>query len=598
MVFIARDRRGLIQLSGSQVLTVGRLSFALAFFVLLVAAGAAHAASIWTPIDSGTTDTISAIVYQSPTRFWYATTNGKIEYFNGKSFVPGAGVRAGENFTDLAFQPTSVPGGPGTTGLYGYAVASNGDIWQTFNGGISWTPVPSPATPADCSVGSPVSAETELNAVVWSSSSTVYLLGNNSTLEKSTNANTSSPTFTEINKVGTGTCAAQGDSSAQNLTDATFLPANPLHGFMISQDFGSLYETSNAFASGAKRSEMVNNFQGTPRLAQAASNPNRIWAVDHDPGGESCGDLCLQFSTDGGVTHAPVTFPNDGSTPSVDLYDISSQGGTEVAVGRDGELFNSIDGSHFYLQPADGALATEDWRAEDAFDAAHAAVGGAGGALAVTAEANVIPDIVAPRGSISGPSTVSSGQAVTYTAHVADNAGGSGINPGGYEWRVPGFAPQHGASASYTFPRSTSSATITLTFTDNAGNHGKATLDVTVNDTQPQPPPVGLHPTTTSTGGATITVYKTTKITGRSPRYVPVKVSVSHPRRVLVTILTVKGKHRLASGRLTLRNHGRGTLHVRLPHRVKAGTYRMVLTVTTLNGHHVGRRLRIKFKLV
>ena len=128
-------------------MSVRRLSFVLALFAWLVPAAAAHAASIWTPISSGTTDTISSIVYQSPTRFWYATTNGKIEYFNGSSFLAGAGVTPGENFTDLAFQPTNGVSGPGTTGLYGYAVASNGDVWQTFNGGVSWTPVPPPPTP-------------------------------------------------------------------------------------------------------------------------------------------------------------------------------------------------------------------------------------------------------------------------------------------------------------------------------------------------------------------------------------------------------------------------------------------------------------------
>jgi hypothetical protein len=487
-------------------MTARRLSFVLALFAWLVPAAAAHAASIWTPVSSGTTDTISSIVYQSPTRFWYATTNGKIEYFNGSSFVAGAGVTPGENFTDLAFQPTNGVSGPGTSGLYGYAVASNGDVWQTSNGGVSWTPVPPPQTPADCSIGSPAAAETELNAVVWSSSSTVYLMGNNSTLARATNANTPTPAFAEINKVSSGTCAAQSATTPQNLTDAVFLASNPLDGFLIGQDFGSLYATSNGFASGIKKSEMVNNYQGDPRLAQDASNPNRLWAVDHSPGGGGCGELCLQFSIDGGVTETHATFPND-TNPSVGLYDVSSKGATEVAAGSGGEIFNSIDGSNFYLRPADGALATENWRAEDAFDSSHAAVGGQNGALAVTAQANVVKDA----------------------------------------------APQ---------------------------------------------PPAGSHPTTTSTGGATITIYKTVLVTGRSARYVPLKVSASQPRSVLATILTVKGKHRLVSGHLALRRHGRGTLHVRLTSKVKAGTYYVVVTVSTLKGRHVGRRITIKFKLV
>ncbi|MEA2214392.1 MAG: hypothetical protein QOF83_4340 [Solirubrobacteraceae bacterium] len=487
-------------------MAVGRLAVVLAFFALLVSAAGARAASIWTPINSGTSDTISSVVYQSPTRFWYATTNGKIEYFNGSSFIAGAGVSPGENFTDLAFQPTSVAGGPGTTGLYGYAVTSTGHVWQTSNGGLSWTPVPAPVTRADCTVGASSGSESELNAVVWSSSSTAYLLGDNSTLAKATNANTPTPAFAEINKVGSGTCVAQSDHSLQNLTDATFLPANPLDGFMISQDFGSLYATSNGFASGIKKSEMVNNFQGSPRLAQDAANPNRLWAVDHSPGGGGCGELCLQFSTDGGVTESHATFPND-SNPSVGLYDVSSQGGTEVAAGSGGEIFNSIDGTNFYLRPAGGALATENWRAEDAFDAEHAAVGGEGGALVVTAAANVIKS-------------------------------------------------------------------------------------------PPPRPPTASQPKTVSTGGATITVYRRVIVTGRSPRYVPVKVSASHTRKVAVAIMSANGRHRVATAHVTVKRHHHSTIHVTVKRGLKPGHYLVVITVATPKGRHIGRRISVKFKLI
>jgi hypothetical protein len=487
-------------------MAVRRLSVVLAFCAFLVPAAAARAASIWTPINSGTTDTISSIAYQSPTRFWYATTNGKIEYFNGSGFVAGAGVTPGENFTDLAFQPTSVAGGPGTSGLYGYGVTSTGHVWQTANGGVSWRQLTAPTTWTDCLAGATVGPVSELNAVVWAGGSTVYLLGNSSTLEKSTAGNTSTPGFAEINKNGSGTCQAQSDHSAQNLTDATFLPSNPLDGFMISQDFGSLYATSNGFASGVKKSEMINNFQGSPRLAQDAANPNRLWAVDHRPGGGGCGELCLQFSTDGGVTDNHATFPKD-STPSVGLYDVSSQGGTEMAAGSGGEIFNSIDGVNFYLHPAGGALATENWRAEDAYDARHAAVGGEGGALAVTAEANVIK------------------------------------------------AP-------------------------------------------PPLPPTASQPKTVSTGGATITVYKRVIVTGRSPRYVPVKVSAGHPRKIAVAIMSANGKHRVATAHVTVRRHRRSTIHVTVKRGVKPGQYLVVIQVSTPKGRHLGRRLSVKFKLV
>ena len=134
----------------------------------------------------------------------------------------------------------------------------------------------------------------------------------------------------------------------------------------------------------------VNNFNGNPRIAQDAANPNRVWVVDHQPGGSGCGTLCLVLSTDGGNSSAAATFPNDDHVNG-GCSDVSSQGGVEVTAGSGGEIFTSNDGTNFYNQPADGALATENWRAEAAFDAAHAAVGGENGALAVTAAANTIP---------------------------------------------------------------------------------------------------------------------------------------------------------------------------------------------------------------
>jgi hypothetical protein len=525
----------------------------------------AQAATIWTPVSSGTTDTISAIVYQSPTRFWYATTNGKIEYFNGSSFVAGAGPLAGTNFTDLALQPGTT-GGPGTAGLYGYAVSSAGGILQTSNGGLSWTPVPPPLTASDCTVGATSAAETELNAVVWSSASTAYLLGDNGTVLKASNANTASPSFTEINKVHSGTCAAQGTTTPDTMTDAVFLPTNPLDGFLISQDFGALYSTSNGFASGIHLSDVINNYTGSPRIAQDPANPNRIWAVDHSPGGGGCGTLCFALSTDGGQTFGHPTYPqyaNLSTSPTLGLYDVTSQGGVEVAAGSAGEIFSSVDGANFYSQPAAGALATENWRAADAYDAAHAAVGGVGGALVVTAAANTIPDIIPPTGSIVGPTTVTSGTAVTYAAAVADNAGGTGISPSGYTWTVPGFPAQHGSSAVYTFPKGAGSATITVSFTDNAGNQATATLDVVVKNA---PPPVSIGGTGTS-NGTTVTI---TVSCASTPCTVSVTItgsSTSHTRRAVSARKKAKSVT-IATGKFTIKKTGKAKLAVKL---TKAG---------------------------
>jgi hypothetical protein len=569
-----------------------RLTLVGALFALLAFSASAQAASIWTPIPSGTNSTISSIVYQSPTRFWYATTSGTIAFWNGSSFVAGTGITPGENFVDLAFQ---------AGGSVGYAVTSNGDVWRSTDSGASWASLAHPSTRSDCNSPTLV-PETELNAVQWANSTTVFLLGNSSTIIRSTNADAATPTFSEINKLGTGTCAVQNEVSTQSFTDAAFLPANPANAFFVAQEFGRLYQSSNALSgsvSGNKTgNDTVNSFDGNPRLAQDASNPNRLWVADHQAGGAGCGALCLEVSTDGGNNSTSATFPNDSNVTG-GLYDISSQGGVEVTAGSGGEIFTSIDGTNFYNQPAGGALATENWRAEAAFDSAHAAVGGENGALAITAAANTIPDIIAPTGTIAGATTVTSGKAVTYTASVADNAGGSGINPNGYTWTVPGFAAQHGASATYTFPRGVGEETITLTFSDNAGNQGTATLNVTVNNAPPPGPPTGSQPTTTTTGGASIKIFKIVTVSGRNARFVPMIVSATTPRKFTVQILPLKGTKVLATVHFTIKGKhgGHGTFRIKLSGKIKPGTYYIVVREATLKGGKVGKLVKIKFRL-
>src|SRR6478609_4104185 len=64
----------------------------------VLAPSSAHA-GIWTPIASGTTEQINAVDYQSPTRFWYATTNGTIGHRKPDgTFGTGAGPAVGVIF--------------------------------------------------------------------------------------------------------------------------------------------------------------------------------------------------------------------------------------------------------------------------------------------------------------------------------------------------------------------------------------------------------------------------------------------------------------------------------------------------------------------
>ena len=146
-------------------------------------------------------------------------------------------------------------------------------------------------------------------------------------------------------------------------------------------------------------------------------------------------------------------------------------------------ILHSIDGATFFFDGADGALATQDWLSVGLASATEGAVGGTGGKLVLTSSANVPPDVVPPTGTISGPATVTAGQPATFNA-VLEDTGGSGLNPAATAWTVTGLGAQSGATATYTFP-SPGFYSVKVTFADNAGNTGSATLNVSAQAATP-----------------------------------------------------------------------------------------------------------------
>jgi hypothetical protein len=154
-------------------------------------------------------------------------------------------------------------------------------------------------------------------------------------------------------------------------------------------------------------------------------------------------------------------------------------GGTVLAAGSAGMIVHSIDGATFFYDGAAGDLATRDWLSVGLASATEGAVGGTGGKLVLTSQANVTPDVVAPTGTISGPSSLTAGQAATFTA-VLNDTGGSGINGAATAWTATGLGNASGATATYAFP-SPGFYTVRVTFADNAGNTGEASLFVNVS---------------------------------------------------------------------------------------------------------------------
>jgi hypothetical protein len=104
---------------------------------------------------------------------------------------------------------------------------------------------------------------------------------------------------------------------------------------------------------------------------------------------------------------------------------------------------------------------------------------------------------------VSGPTTATAGAPVTYTANVADNAGGSGIDPASFSWSASGLPPVTGNPATVTFP-SAGFYTLRVAFKDLAGNAAEATISISVKAATPAKPPTPVK-TTVSVPGAKIT---------------------------------------------------------------------------------------------
>jgi photosystem II stability/assembly factor-like uncharacterized protein len=559
------------------------LRLAAVLFVLAPAA-ASRAASIWTPVATGTTQTITAIAAPSNSKIVIATTSGSIRYSTGGAFAAATVTPSNPSgFTDIAMSPD---------GTKGVAVGPSGTIYASSDSGVSWT---KDAVPSDFMMGCPAPGgatplSTDLTSVQFADATTVYASGNNDVVLKSTNGGT---TFSEVNKTAT-TCVANPGGP---FTDTAWIDAN--HGFLLSNDFGSFWSTADGFMTATHKGDAVNGFTGVDRLALDPTDPQKLWAINI--GGMN--SSYFQASTDGGNTWSSPMYDNNQTS----FQDIATAGGTVVVAGLSGDIYTSKDGRNFNRQLADTPNTTNDWHAVTVLDATHAFVGGANGVLLSTSAANTVPDndTAPPVGSIAGPTQLAVGQQGTYVATAADEPGGQGIDPGSFVWTTAGQSSQTGATATFAFS-TTGAHVITATFKDLSGNQGSATITVQVTGSQSSGQSSGSNPTSTHIGGATIVIFKRVTVTGRSSRFIPVTLSTGkQPRRFVVSLLTVKTKKNkktktLATLTTTLRKSLSKTVRLGVPNSVKAGSYQLVVQVFTTGGHsrQVGRSVKQVFVLV
>lgn len=462
----------------------------------LVAAGPARGAT-WAALPSGTTDTITTINYRGPSAYWYATTTGKI-FKNG---VPATVSGGGVPINRIAMSPD------GTTGI---AVGNGGAVFRSTDSGTHWAAVAGifthPNTNCSGAAGSVAQISDNLTGLSWADANTVYADGPTSNflqvqpVLKSTNGGA---TWTDNNRNSSGTCLVS-EAGAQ-LTDVAAAPGSSTV-YLIGRNFGESFVSYNGLGSVAKQGSAVNHYQGQPQIAVAAENPNVVYAIDREADG-----LALNFalSTNSAMTYSSFVFGNaDKNLPA--LYGVAASGSTMVAAGDAGRIYMSTDAQTAYRISDTGPFATTAWRAASLASPTGAAVAGAGGVIAYATDVNAIPDTIAPSGSISAPGTVSALKPASFSATLADNAGGSGIDASSISWSATGpGSPVTGAGnpTTLTFPVA-GVWTVTVSFKDLAGNPATASRSVTVGTPPPSPAPAKpktkTRTTTVSVPGAKI----------------------------------------------------------------------------------------------
>lgn len=497
------------------------LAAAAACTTLLAAAVPASAATTWTQVPSGTTAEITAIDYQSDTRAWFTTSDGGIFRADGDRFVQTATV-PGAVFADIAFQPD---------GPIGVAVTTDGRVQRSVDGGANWSPVALTQTYRSCTDGTPT-AVARFSAVFWAGTSAVYYVGGGGTNQPIVLRGTEPIVAPrDVNTIAPGGGCRVG-TGTHTVTDGYALPTAPNTLRFVTDYFGYVFTSADALASPATSpGGMTIGNGGVPRMAVDPSNPTRLWVVNRDGN--------FHWSEASGADRRPVLIVGSPAGITRKLYGVGYAGGTLVAVGDGGEIYTSGDGKNAHLQRADGALATTNWRAVGVADAGRALVGGAGGALVKTSNANSVP--------ATDPGTEGGGS----TPRTPDG-GGSGSGSGG-----------------------------------RTGGSGGSTGGTPAN--------VSGRPATTTTGGATITTWK--RIALSKGRFVPVRISARNPRRFVIEIRRAKRpRTRVAMAKTRLKK-GKKLVKVPLRKTVKTGKYLIVVRVYQ-GRRAIGKRVRTAFVIV
>jgi hypothetical protein len=358
----------------------------------LGASAGSATAGIWTEVPSGTTSTITAIEYQSDTRLWFTTASGEIWKRNtdlsGFHLVrPASSIP----LNDIEFQ---------AGGLIGLAVGDGGQVLRSTNGGDSWTPVTGipvsnigDGSNNQCTSTVPLG---DVHFVRFAGNDRVWIGADDRQLARS-----APPSAANVGATGSWVDANRkvppvaGDNCWITQSDGfadMFVTANPDVFYIATGAFGGtmLFSTNNLASSPqVKPAGAANAFGVGGRIAGDPANPNRLWAVSDAPYGNST----AQYTEDGYQTTHWFNVVNDDvhPFPSNGVSDVDFAGGTVLAAGNAGYVLTSVNGRDFHWNGADGTLGSQDWRSVALGSATHGAIGGLGGRLMLTTQANATP---------------------------------------------------------------------------------------------------------------------------------------------------------------------------------------------------------------
>lgn len=344
-----------------------------AAIALSTGAGEARAVT-WTPVTTGTTEPITAIDY-GPAGLRFATGAGKIYVRRPDGGFALEASFPGRQFFDMEFRPS---------GDVGLATADTGQLYR-YSGG-AWAPVSLANSSFDtnCGVGPrtvpPATPTGNLLAVSWATDAVVWAISSDvGQVLRSVDAGA---TWTDVSRQPDGSCRVDA-----HLTDVAAVPGSPNDAWFVTTAAFPV-RTADGLATSTDGRQLLPVCNPTlVRLAVDPAGPNRLAAV-----GE-CASGRWGFSADAGTTAQSF---GAGDPP---LRAVAAAPGVFLAVGDQGSIKESFDGHHLASAPARGALATNPWLSVDFGDRAHAAVGGANGALVLTSDADPGPSIVTGAGA-------------------------------------------------------------------------------------------------------------------------------------------------------------------------------------------------------